>query len=63
MFLIILSIVTIASTVIRQLFFVHESEVLITTEVTFGMLMFLMINIVLMSGRVYAAWIDSETTE
>jgi cellulose synthase (UDP-forming) len=63
LFVIMLSIVTIASTVIRQLFFVHESEVLITTEVTFGMVMFLMINIVLMSGRVYAAWVDSETTE
>ena len=63
LFIIMLSIVTIASTVIRQLFFVHESEVLITTEVTFGMVMFLMINIVLMSGRVYAAWIDSEATE
>ena len=54
-----LSIVTIAWTVFRQLFIVPESEVLITTEVTVGMVMFLMINVVLMSGRVYAAWIDS----
>jgi cellulose synthase (UDP-forming) len=60
---IMLSIVTIVWTVIRQLFFVPESEVLITTEVTAGMVMFLMINIVLMSGRVYAAWVDSEVRE
>lgn len=56
------SIVTIAWTIVRQLFFVPESEVLITTEVTVGMVMFLMINIVLMSGRVYAAWVDSSET-
>ncbi len=54
-----LSIITVAWTVIRQLFLVPESEVLISTEVTFGMVMFLMVNVVLMSGRVYAAWIDS----
>ena len=53
------SITTIGWTVVRQLFFVPESEVLITTEVTVGMVIFLMINVVLMSGRVYAAWIDS----
>ena len=56
------SIGTIVWTIIRQLFFVPESEVLITTEVTVGMVMFLMINIVLMSGRVYAAWTDSSGT-
>ena len=56
------SIITIAWTIVRQLFFVPESEVLITTEVTVGMVMFLMINIVLMSGRVYAAWVDSVRT-
>lgn len=58
-----LSIVTIAWTFFRQLFIVPESEVLITTEVTMGMVMFLMINIVLMSGRVYAAWVDSREEE
>lgn len=60
---IMLSIVTTAWTVIRQLYFVPESEVLITTEVTVGMVLFLMINIVLMSGRVYAAWVDSGAGE
>jgi len=54
-----LSIVTIAWTIFRQLYLVPESEVLITTEVTVGMVLFLMINIVLMSGRLFAAWADS----
>ncbi|GAC1430653.1 MAG: hypothetical protein NVSMB68_02920 [Thermoanaerobaculia bacterium] len=54
-----LSGATIVSTLMRQLYIVPESEVLITTEVTVGMMMFLMMNIVLMSGRIYAAWIDS----
>ena len=53
------SVVTIVWTVLRNLYFVPEAEVLITTEVTFGMIMFLLLNIVLMSGRVYAAWADS----
>ncbi len=56
---IVLSIATIAWTVFRQLYFVPEPEVLITTEVTVGMVSFLMINIVFMSGRVFAAWVDS----
>lgn len=54
------SVATIAWTLIRQLYFVPEAEVLISTEVTVGMVLFLMINIVLMSGRIYAAWVDSE---
>ncbi|HSP34428.1 MAG TPA: glycosyltransferase [Thermoanaerobaculia bacterium] len=57
--LILLSTLTIAWTFFRQLYITPESEVLITTEVRVGMVLFLMINIVLMSGRVYAAWIDS----
>ena len=31
-----------------------------TTEVTFGMLFFMCMNAVLMSGRLYAAWVDRE---
>ena len=54
-----MSVITILWTVVRQLYIVPESEVLITTEVTVGMVLFLMINIVLMSGRIYAAWADS----
>jgi cellulose synthase (UDP-forming) len=41
-----------------QLYVVPESEVLITTEVTLGMVTFTIINAVLMSGRLYAAWTD-----
>lgn len=54
-----LSVVTIVWTVLQHLYFLPEAEVLITTEVTVGMVMFLLVNIVLMSGRVYAAWADS----
>ncbi len=42
---------TVVWTVFMQLFVVPEAEVLITTEVTFGMLAFLILNVVLMSGR------------
>ena len=41
-----------------QLYVMPESEVLITTEVTFGMAAFAIVNAVLMSGRLYAAWVD-----
>jgi cellulose synthase/poly-beta-1,6-N-acetylglucosamine synthase-like glycosyltransferase len=63
LFMIFLSILTIAWTVFRQLYAMPEAEVLITTEVTVGMVFFLMVNIVLMSGRVYAAWVDSREDE
>jgi len=55
-----LSAVTVGWTLFRQLYIVAESEVRITTEVTFGMLLFLLSNAVLMAGRVYAAWVDRE---
>ena len=58
--IIALSTVTVVWTVFRQLYVVPESEVRITTEVTLGMLLFLLSNTVLMSGRVYAAWVDRE---
>lgn len=47
----------IAWTVYAQLYLIPESEVLITTEVTIGMVGFAMINALLMSGRLYAAWV------
>jgi cellulose synthase (UDP-forming) len=56
--MIVISIVTILWTIYRQLFVVPESEVLITTEVTLGMIAFAGINALLMSGRLYAAWAD-----
>src|SRR5713226_5639804 len=50
------SVLTAAWMVYRELFVVAESEVLITTEVTLAMLGFMATNVVLMSGRLYAAW-------
>ena len=43
-------------TIYRRLFVVPEAEVRISTEVTAGMLAFLVLNSVFMGGRVYAAW-------
>jgi hypothetical protein len=50
---------TIAWTIYQRLYLLPEGEVRITTEATAGMLLFLAVNIVLMSGRLYAAWQDS----
>ena len=58
-----LSIVTCGWTFYRELFVLPESEVRITTVVTFGMLSFVLMNMVLMSGRLYAAWVDRERIE
>ncbi|HJT17811.1 MAG TPA: glycosyltransferase family 2 protein [Thermoanaerobaculia bacterium] len=52
--------ITVLWTLWRELFVLPEAEVRITTEVVFGMLFFLCMNAVLMSGRVYAAWVDRE---
>jgi cellulose synthase (UDP-forming) len=60
---IVLSVVTVLWTLWKELFVLPESEVRITTEVTFGMLFFMLMNMVLMSGRLYAAWIDREREE
>lgn len=57
-----LSVLTVIRTIYLQLYVVPESEVLITTEVTLGMVTFAMINAVLMSGRLYAAWVDRDRT-
>ena len=56
---VVLSLVTIAWTVIRRLQFASEAEVRITTEVTAGMIAFVAVNVVFMSGRLYTAWTDS----
>lgn len=55
-----ISVITLAWTVHRQLYVVPESEVLITTEATFGMMGFAIVNAVLMGGRLYAAWVDRD---
>jgi cellulose synthase (UDP-forming) len=52
------SFVTLAAVLVRRLWFMPEAEVRITTEVAAGMIGFLMINVLLMSGRIYAAWND-----
>lgn len=57
--MLVASLITVAWTIYLQLYVVPESEVLITTEVTVGMVTFAMINAVLMSGRLYAAFVDS----
>ncbi|PYQ51587.1 MAG: integral membrane glycosyltransferase [Acidobacteria bacterium] len=57
------SAMTVMWTVWRELYLLPESEVRITTEVTFGMLFFMIMNAILMSGRLYAAWIDREREE
>ena len=55
-----LSALTVLWTAFMQLLVLPEAEVLITTEITIGMLTFVAANIVLMSGRLYAAWHDRE---
>ena len=50
-------------TIYNQLYLVPESEVLITTEVTLGMVTFTIMNVLLMSGRLYAAWVDRDRKE
>ncbi len=58
-----ISLATIVWTVYRQLYVVPESEVLIRTEVTLGMVTFALINVLMMSGRLYAAWDDRARKE
>lgn len=60
LFTIAISFLTLLYTIFRQLYVIPESEVRITTEVTLGMLSFLVVNGLFMSGRIYAAWIDRE---
>lgn len=61
--ILVISLLAIARTAYMQLYVVPESEVLITTEVTLGMTAFAAINAVLMSGRLYAAWVDRARTD
>ncbi len=52
------SFATLIAVLVRRLYWMPEAEVRITTEVAAGMAGFLMINVVFMSGRLYAAWKD-----
>jgi cellulose synthase (UDP-forming) len=55
-----LTAATAAATLVRRLLYVPEAEVRITTEAVFGMLAFLAVNVVFMSGRLWAAWVDRD---
>jgi len=59
----VISLLAILWTVYLQLYVIAESEVLITTEVTLGMVTFAIVNALLMSGRLYAAWTDRARKE
>jgi len=54
--IVLLSIAAIAWAVVRRLFFAPEAEVRITTEVTAGMIAFVLVNVAFMGGRFWAAW-------
>lgn len=57
--MVLASAVTVMWTIYQRLYRMPEPEVRITTEATAGMLLFLMMNTIFMSGRLYAAWKDS----
>jgi cellulose synthase (UDP-forming) len=57
---VLLSLATMGWALFRRLYRMPEAEVRITTEATAGMLVFAALNAVLMSGRLYAAWKDSD---
>ncbi|HEX2121673.1 MAG TPA: glycosyltransferase, partial [Thermoanaerobaculia bacterium] len=59
----VVSLLALVWTAFMQLYVIPESEVLITTEVTLGMVTFATINALLMSGRLYAAWTDRARKE
>jgi cellulose synthase (UDP-forming) len=52
------SLATLVAVFIRRFYLMSEAEVRITTEVAAGMVGFLMINVLFMSVRLYAAWKD-----
>lgn len=57
---VLLSVATVVWAVTRRLYFTPEAEVRITTEAAAGMIGFVIINVAFMSGRLYAAWKDSD---
>lgn len=58
-----ISAVTTAGVVYGRLFLLEESHVRITTEATWAMIGFLIVNSIFMSGRLWAAWQDRERWE
>jgi len=59
--LVALSLGTVGWTIVRRLTVASEAEVRITTEVTVGMIGFVVVNVAFMGGRLWAAWTDSRT--
>jgi cellulose synthase (UDP-forming) len=57
---VLVSVMTVTWTILHRLYFASEAEVRISTEVTAGMIGFVIVNVVFMSGRLYAAWKDSD---
>mgnify|MGYP001794820847 CR=1 FL=1 len=57
---VLLSLALIVWALIGRLYRMSEGEVRITTEAMAGMLAFATFNAILMSGRLYAAWKDSD---
>lgn len=62
MTLLLVGFLTTVVAVYERLYVRPESEVRITTEVAYGMIFFLLMNSLLMSGRIYAAWVDRDRT-
>ena len=60
---IVLSAVTVVIVLYRRLFILDETHVRITTEATWAMAGFLIINSIFMSGRLWAAWQDRDREE
>lgn len=57
--MILISGATAVWTIYLRLYELPEPQVRISTEVTAGMLLFLLMNCIYVSGRIYAAWVDS----
>jgi cellulose synthase (UDP-forming) len=57
---VLMSIGAVVASFIRRFRFLSEAEVRISSEATLGMIGFAMVNCLLMSGRLYAAWKDSD---
>src|SRR5688500_14170137 len=61
--LIVVSALTVVIVLYRRLFALDETHVRITTEATWAMAGFLIINSIFMSGRLWAAWQDRDRGE
>ncbi|HET9866446.1 MAG TPA: hypothetical protein VFQ06_04070, partial [Nitrospira sp.] len=57
------SALTAAGVLFRRLYVLDETYVRLTTEATYGMIGFLVVNAIYMSGRIYAAWKDRDIPE